>query len=331
MLRTPANMIPCFRLLALYWLLISLGWQAGAQADSTLVRTGMYLMNVYDLNVSEYTFYADFYLWFKWQGETNPMQIEFVNAVEKWAFTSAPFHEEAVEKPGGYRYNGMRAEGRFYHSFDLRRFPLDQHELDIRIENVAYPLDELRYVSDTAQALFRKDFVIPGWRILGAKLVAHSNFYDTDFGEPEEVDGSSFSNFTYKLRIARPLSYFLLKLLLPLLVVLAASVGALFIHPAYMDARTSLPIGGLLSCVFLQQSYSSALPDVGYMVLMDKIYLLSYLFIAAIMLRVIWAGNARKRSKEVTDAEGFSSKDRRLGMLLLLLFLLGTGALVGWG
>lgn len=324
-------MTPCSRFFVLFCLLPCLARLAGAQSDPTLARTGMYLMNIYDLNVTEYTFYADFYLWFKWQGEADPMQIEFVNAVEKWAFTSSPFHEEAVEKSGGYRYNGMRAEGRFYHSFDLRRFPLDQHELDIRIENVEHPLEELRYISDDTQALFRMDFVIPGWRILGAQIEAHSNFYDTDFGEPDEVDGSSFSNFTYKLRIARPLSYFLLKLLLPLLVVLAASVGALFIHPAYMDARISLPIGGLLSCVFLQQSYSSALPDVGYMVLMDKIYLLSYLFIATIMLRVIWAGNARKRRKEVTDAEGFASKDRRLGMLFMLLFLLGTGALLWWG
>ena len=298
-----------------------------AQPDR--VATGMYLMNVYDLNVSEYSFYADFYLWFKWQGERDPMNIEFVNAVEKWGFTSTPFHEESLEKPDGSFYNGMRAEGRFYHSFDLRRFPLDQHDLDIRIENVDYPLDELAFEAAPAKTLYRPDFVIPGWRILGARIDTHSNLYDTDFGEPEN-SGDSFSNFSFNLRIARPLSYFLLKLMLPLLVVIVAGLGALAIHPAYMDARISLPIGSLLSCVFLQQSYSSALPDVGYMVLMDKIYLLSYLLIAAIMLRVIRVGNIRKRSKD-EDLSRLLTKDKRDAALGFVVFLAGVTALVAWG
>lgn len=310
-------------------LLAAAALPAQEDAEQQPVSTGMYLMNIYDLNVSEYTFYADFYLWFKWRGECDPMNIEFVNAVEKWAFTGTPFHEETVEKPDGSLYNGMRAEGRFYHSFDLRRFPLDRHDIDIRIENVEYPLEELVYQADTMQSLFRKDFVIPGWRIAGARIDTHSNFYDTDFGEPE-TSGSSFSNFTYKLTIARPLSYFLLKLMLPLLVVIVASLGGLVIHPGYMDARISLPIGGLLSCVFLQQSYSSALPDVGYMVLMDKIYLLSYILIALVMLRVIKTGNIVKRRRKEAEPLVLLKKDRRLAGLLLTAFLLGVAALVRW-
>ncbi len=321
--------MPTKHLLACSILFIAAALPAQKEEPPTTVSTGMYLMNIYDLNVSEYTFYADFYLWFKWQGERDPMNIEFVNAVEKWGFTITPFHEEPLEKPGDSLYNGMRTEGRFYHSFDLRRFPLDRHDLDIRIENVDYPLEELRYEMDPAQSLFRRDFVIPGWRILGARIDTHSNFYDTDFGEPE-TSGSSFSNFTYKLTIARPLSYFLLKLMLPLLVVIVASLGALLIHPNYMDARISLPIGGLLSCVFLQQSYSSALPDVGYMVLMDKIYLLSYVLIAVIMLRVIRVGNIRKRSKEA-DMLWLLAKDRRRAALFFGMFLAGVGGLVWWG
>ncbi len=80
-------------------------------------------------------------------------------------------------------------------------------------------------------------------------------------------------------------------MLLPLLVVMLISIGALIAHPSYLDTRSSLPIGGLLTAVFLQQSYSSALPDTGYMVLMDKIYLLSYVIISLVLLQVILSGN----------------------------------------
>lgn len=294
---------------------------APAQQEAEEAHCGVYLMNLYDLNVSEYSFYADFYVWMKWQGERYPLDIEFVNAVEKWGFTQLDFSDTVQVLPDGSNYGGMRIEGRFFHSFDLRRFPLDRHDLDIRMEHVQYPLDSLVFRPEVQDNLFRKDFAIPGWKIEGAKLETHSNFYDTDFGEPGS-GSSSYSNFTFKLTIARPLSYFLLKLLLPLLVVIIASLGGLLIHPNYIDARISLPIGGLLSCVFLQQSYSSALPDVGYMVLMDKIYLISYMLIAAIMLRIILVGNRLSRKKGY-DADTLFRKDRRYSGWFFLVYLLG--------
>ncbi|MBK7407000.1 MAG: hypothetical protein IPL49_13460 [Saprospirales bacterium] len=303
-----------------------LSGQAPEPEDAQQARCGIYLMNLYDLNVSEYSFYADFYVWMKWEGDRDPMNIEFVNAVEKWGFTQLDFSDTAEVLEDGSSYNGMRIEGRFFHSFDLRRFPLDRHELDIRIENVDYPQDSLAYIPETEGDLFRKDFAIPGWQVEGARMETHSNFYNTDFGDPGAKD-STFSNFTFKLVISRPLSYFLLKLLLPLLVVIMASLGGLLIHPNHIDARISLPIGGLLSCVFLQQSYSSALPDVGYMVLMDKIYLLSYMLIAAIMLRIIVVGNRLNR-KERKDPDVVFRRDRRYTFYFFILFLMGAGVLI---
>lgn len=291
------------------------------------VSTGIYLMNLYDLDINAYSFYADFYLWFKWKGERDPMNIEFVNSVEKWGYTIEPFEEEPKLLEDGYWYNGMRIEGRFYHSFELGRFPLDRHKLDIRVENVDYPRDSLIYVPITSEGLVREDFLLPGWKIAGATMETNTNFYETNFGDTSDP-ASAFSNFTFKLAIARPLSYFLLKLLLPLLVVMSAGLGALFIHPDYLETRISLPIGALLSAVFLQQAYSSALPDVGYMVLMDKIYLLSYGLIAMLLLRIIFSGN-RMRKKEGEAAAGrLQRRDRRLGIVLFSLYLLGILLLV---
>ena len=40
----------------------------GRAAPPQEVRTGLYLMNLYDLNMDEHSFYADFYIWFKWRG-----------------------------------------------------------------------------------------------------------------------------------------------------------------------------------------------------------------------------------------------------------------------
>ncbi len=299
---------------------------AYGQNGQQKVYTGIYLMNVYDLDVGEYSFYADFYLWFKWKGDRDPTNIEFVNSIEKWGFTQTMFHDTALVLPDGYFYNGMRVEGRFYYSFALSRFPLDQHSLDIRLENIIHPVDSLIYVPDTSTVFQRKDLVIPGWSIEKSNITTHVNFYETGFGDSSQR-ADRFSNCTFHLLISRPWSYFLLKLMLPLLVVICASLGSLFIHPVYIDARTSLPIGGLLSCVFLQQAYSSALPDVGYMVLMDKIYLLSYVLIAVIMLRLIIAGNILA-SREGHSGELILRRDKILAVVFFILFLISTLLLV---
>ncbi|MFN7117187.1 MAG: hypothetical protein ACK4TA_10340 [Saprospiraceae bacterium] len=290
------------------------------------VYTGIYVMNVYNLDINEFSFYADFYIWFRWKGDRDPTNIEFVNAIEKWGFTKEMFHDTTQVLPDGYNYNGMRVEGRFYHSFLLDNFPLDRHPLDIRIENVIFPLDSMIYLPDTSKNLLRQDFIIPGWEIRKATLNSQHHYYNTNFGEPGRT-GSRFSDFYFEILIARPASYFLMKLMLPLLIVMLASLGGLLIHPLYIDARISLPIGGLLSCVFLQQSYSDALPDVGDMVLMDKIYLLAYFLIAAIMWRIITvARTIAAQGKELAHTQ--HRVDRWRAFWYLLAFLVGNGILI---
>jgi len=268
---------------------IHLATFCAAQQPQEKVLTGIQLMNIYDLDINKHSFYADFYLWFKWKGNINPIEIEFINSIEKWGSTRRVFYEEPKLLPDGYFYNGMRVEARFYHAFDLAQFPLDKHELNIHIENNLHPADSLLYVADSNATFMRKGFALSGWNILSMRTEEHKSIYPTNLGETNKSD-VAFSNFTFKFHIERPIRYFLLKLFLPLLITIFISLSALLISVERTDARISVVMGSLLTAVFLQQSYSSALPDVGYMVLMDKIYLLVYLMIMLIMLRVVWVG-----------------------------------------
>ncbi|MCB0531079.1 MAG: hypothetical protein H6574_15390 [Lewinellaceae bacterium] len=286
-------------------------------------RVGIYLMNLYDLNMDEHSFYADFYIWFKWKGEIDPTEIEFVNQVEKWSLTSAPSgdgSDSLLSDSTNYRI--FRVEGRFFHSFMLSHFPLDQHDLTIQIENPEYDANELVYLPDTAGAAIRHTLQLVGWEMQGSSLQPLENDYRTNFGNPDE-NACIYNQLVYTIRLARPITYFLLKMMLPLAVVMLISIGALILHPEYIDMRASLPIGGLLTAVFLQQTYSDALPDTGYMVLMDKIYLLAYALISLVLLRVIRSGN-RLMEPGTVPVEKIIRRDRRLALVFLLGFFLGV-------
>jgi hypothetical protein len=299
----------------------------GQYPEAEIVKTGIYLMNIYEMEINTHTFNADFYIWFKWKGDRDPSNIEFVNSVQKWGLTQTYFYEEPILLEDGYFYNGMRIESRFYHAFELGGFPLDRHTLSIQIENMDYPMDSLIYEPDSDAVFIRESLRLPGWDIMAPESGSRVNSYPTDFGEAGKR-ALSFSNFTFQLTLVRPVSYFFLKLLLPLFIAILIGLGALFISPQYTDARISVPIGSLLAVVFLQQSYSDALPDVGYMVLMDKIYLVVYVIVSSIMLRVMLVANRMTRDASSTELATIRKKDRRLGILLFAMLWLSIGGLI---
>ena len=174
------------------------------------VQTGVYLLNLYDLNMDEHSFYADFYVWFKWKGiDFDPTAIELVNAVEKWGMTQTAFNEESIDTlTDGTCYKILRIEGRFFHSYKLANFPLDEHELDIQIENPEYDASELVYLPDTgAFAAIRPTLAIDGWKLHSPQLTSVTHDYETNFGNPQE-NAQIFSKITYVFKLKRPFTYF---------------------------------------------------------------------------------------------------------------------------
>ncbi len=292
-----------------------------AQAQPQQVRTGIYLANLYGLNMEEHSFYADFYIWFKWRGDIDPTNIEFVNSIEKWSMNNATFDGDStpVVLKDGTKYRIFRIEARFFHPFGLNHFPLDQHQLDIQIENPEFPIEQLVYIPDTSGAMIRKDLNLVGWENKGCRLDTRLNDYGSNFGNPEE-NAQRYSKLTFSITLSRPITYFLLKMLLPLFVVMLVSIGSLLLHPQHLDTRSSLPIGALLTAVFLQQSYSGALPDVGYMVMMDKIYLLCYTLISLVLLQIIRAGNTVMGNENINT---LIVRERLYALLFLAIFIAG--------
>jgi hypothetical protein len=296
-----------------------------------VVRTGVFLNNLYDLNMDAHSFYADFYIWFKWKGDFDPTNVEFVNAIEKWSVTNTHFDNDTtpVHLKDGTNYRIFRIEGRFLHSFSLNRYPLDEHALDIQIENPDADADSLVYLPDTSTvaASVRPTLHLVGWEQKDCRLTQAFHDYGTNFGNPEE-NAHTYSNLTYTLTLGRPFSFFLLKMMLPLMVVLFMSLSALTMHPKHIDTRSSLPIGGLLTAVFLQQAYSDALPDTGYMVLMDKIYLLVYILISLVMLHVVISANIFAQKKNKEQMKKMDKRETWLALIYFIVFWIGTTLLV---
>jgi hypothetical protein len=262
---------------------------------------GIFAMNFHDLDIASNTYSLDFYIWFKWKGELDPTaNLEYHNGVDDSDTTSVASYKTPEKLPDGRFFQALRVDGRFVQPFALAKYPLDQQTITISLEDSVYTVDQMVYVADNRQSGYSSTVSIPGWEIQTANISSLVHEYTTNFGDPRLGDKTQYAALQYSLTVSRSVSFFTWKLLLPLVIVVAASWGALLLEPRYVDSRIALSVTALLTTVFLQQSYSSTLPNIGYLVLLDKIYVIAYLLITILILEVIvtadWIKDERPES-----------------------------------
>jgi hypothetical protein len=295
-------------------------------ASATQVKVGFYPVSVYELEMGSNTFYADLYVWLRWTGDIDPVaSLEFTNMVEEWGKQLEALQEEPKILEDGSKYVIFKVEGRFVQPFNLSSYPLDKQRLSIRIEDSLNTADAITYVIDKEYSGLGSQLQIPGWSLTGWSGQVFHHDYGSSFGE----DGASpmYSVAEFSLHIERPDSYFFWKLLMPLFIVLLAALSALILSPRSIDARTALPGGALLTAIFLQMGYSDGLPELAYLILMDKIYLVAYGMIVLTLVRAIVTFQ-RCDQADAVAIQRMLRTDKWLMVIQLLSFMAATAFLV---
>jgi len=86
------------------------------------VEIGIYLLDLYDLDLKSGSFIGDFYLWLRWKDdELDPTKFEFMNG--EMVARDNPDRK----KVGDLNYMSYRVRGKFRTSLDFRDYPLDKH------------------------------------------------------------------------------------------------------------------------------------------------------------------------------------------------------------
>jgi hypothetical protein len=174
---------------------------AVVELDLTMkqVEIGIYLLDLYDLDLKSGSFIGDFYLWLRWKDdELDPTQFEFMNG--EMVARDNPDRK----KVGDLNYMSYRVRGKFRTSLDFRDYPLDQQLLVIQIEDTTLDANALMYVPDNANMAFSSSFHIYGWE--SADTPTYQSViqtYETNYGEPLIASGeqSTFSRFVFYIPI----------------------------------------------------------------------------------------------------------------------------------
>lgn len=295
------------------------------------VNVGLYAINIHDLDIKSDSYYLSAYVWLRWRGEAfDPLSsLEFINAVNKVDLSVEKLEEAPIVLGDGSYYQSVHVEGRFFQPFDLRRYPLDQQHLTLIIENANADYGQVVYVPDTFAMGYTKDIVIPGWELKGLGAHAYLHDYGTNFGQTGISGTSTFSTVKFAFSIERHASFFLWKLLVPLITVLMTNWFALLLSPATFEVRIALPSTALLTIVFMREAAVDAIPECPSLVLMDKVYLIAYVFIIITLLQVIRVHNHMDEDSPASVAR-MARSDKGLFIGQILGFFLLLGGVLWW-
>lgn len=272
---------------------LSMPGVAGAQEEPTVVRVGAYINDVQQLDLQSHSYAVDMYLWFQWcDKDIDPSRtFEFLNSFELWGHILTYETSKPEPRPGGCFFQGLRNQGKFNTKLPLADYPFDEQLLTVELEDSALDAAALRYVPDAPDPVARNpQMSLPGFNLGDLTLEVASYPYATRFGETTG-DFPSYSRASIVLSVTRPAGTYSVKLLLPIIIVLI-SAGLMFIvRPDYVEGRIGIGITALLTLVALQLTTNSALPEVNYLLMIDKIYIASYAFIVAslgLVARTSW-------------------------------------------
>jgi hypothetical protein len=309
-------------------------WAGMAIAEPTRVHVGVYAYSISELNVSQGTFLFDGYIWFRWEGDALPadaFDFSVVNGSVE-SVDSAP----AVTQ-GSVHRSSRRVRLRLRGDFQLDDYPFDRQVLPLQLEHRWMGAEQLVFVPDEGavpagtplrNAFLARELEVGDWIIQLANHRVETKQYETDFGSIQKgVWNGQSSRYTFEVHLKRRLAPYVLKVLLPLLLIVAMAFTAFFIDAREFSTQIAIVITALLSCVAFHVSQSSSLPQVGYLVKADLFFLLSYAFVffalASVVLGNRWTHSGRPERGPWLYA--------RLRVALPLLFLGGLGTIVAVG
>jgi hypothetical protein len=253
---------------------------ASQPATPEQVYVGIYINDVYELDLKQSNYVVDFYIWFRWQGQYDPGEFEFMNG--ELTLKEHPYHLNAA----GVNYVSFHCRGTFHILFDYRRYPLDSHQLILELEDATHDTTQMQYVVDRDAMTTQKPVTLIGWNTGDPQFEIRQHLYPTNFGEPNQPGSTStYSRLNCSIHIARSGDSIYIKTFLGLFISVAIAFLSFLLKPSDTDPRFAVGVAAIFGAVSSEIVASGNLPDMPYLTMADKIHLFSLFMIFLSLLQ----------------------------------------------
>lgn len=279
------------------------------------------LLDLYSINNVKQTFDANFYFELKWNDDSlshagpgsrminleeiwNP-QIQILNQQQ----VQHTFTRQAEVFPDGKVVYRQRVFGAFSQPLELSSYPFDQQTIQLKLVAAGFsPANVKLTINDTstiAQNLSIPDWSVLEWRVLSEEIgIGHKNV--------------PMSMAVLSVDLKRHPRFFIVKVLLPLVLIVLMSWTVFWINPMNTGAQISVSVTAMLTLIAFQFSMTAMLPPLSLLTRLDwfVIYTTSLVFFS--LLEVVYTTSLASSGQ----AEKALRTDRIARWVFPALFLL---------
>jgi hypothetical protein len=269
----------------------------GAEAGPTELYTRIVALGIDEIDSAKQTFTANLYLTVRWQDDRLAHEgsgVKVLDLDEAWSpqfqFTNQQrvvrtFPEQLLVSPSGEVTYRQRVWGTFSQGLDLMDFPLDTQTFTVQlVASIPFVFtDQLVMIQDEEwPSGLAPAFAIPDWDVVGWEASAGEyNPLNMPLGAP---------SFEFSFSAKRHVGYYLLKIMLPLLLIVMMSWIVFWIDPKEMGTQISVSVTSMLTLIAYRFMVGSAVPKISYLTKLDLFILSATLLVFTTLLEAVVTG-----------------------------------------
>ncbi|WP_395009006.1 ABC transporter substrate-binding protein [Undibacterium sp.] len=246
-----------------------------------VIYAGIDFNQITAMDFIRHTFTADFFLWFRYTAGTDGLTaVEFPNAISTNFRPDSPQLERTIN---GLHYRLYRVKGEFRNEFDFHDYPFDRQSLVLRFQHPHFPIQKAVYVIDSLRLNSPASKVAQNsafsnlhlWRPVSTRYFQQNMVLSSTNGDPSAFETASetrFSVFNAVSVLQRRTEIFLVKSLLPLLLLLAIVFVTLYFPLSLLKERMTIAISSMLAGAVLLGTINARLGDTGYTIAIEYIF-----------------------------------------------------------
>ncbi len=285
----------------------------GEQDNSRPVKVGIYVDRIETISTKETLWTVVFYFWFDWQGNDIKPSDSF-HVVDGEVLSKELVRSSS---DGDRHYELYRIVARITKAFNITRYPLDNHQLTIRIEESNLQWQQLQYKPDEEGTTYSSRVNVPGYVVYRSDLLNKPHAYKSSRGDPlsPAAHKTVYSQLTYALGIKRPDWGLYFKMFQGLFAAVAIALLAFLLAPASGE-RIGLGVGAFFAAVANSYVNLSELPGIGRVTLTDMVNGIGMVTILLTIFGTIISSHLAEEKGNMKSARAF---DR----VSLVVFIVG--------
>ena len=199
---------------------------------------------------------------------------------------SRKFPDSVEVDPDGTVTSRQRYAGAFTQPLRLQSFPFDRQTFRVQLVAVRYQSNEVMFVPDQvwiqdglkgaggiSTSVTLPDWTIEKWELkpLVYALAPHHQY----------------SSYAFEFTASRNVQYYILKVILPLVLIVMMSWSGFWIDPVNANSQISVAVTSMLTLIAYRYAVDSQLPRLPYMTRIDLFFLVSTLLVFFSLIEVL--------------------------------------------